>query len=43
MAALEEKEAFATIRANARRTIVENYKFRAICLPNQLKLLEKLA
>ena len=43
VAALDDKKAFATIRANARRTIVENYNLGTICLPNQVKLIEGLA
>lgn len=31
----------ANIRQNARRTIVENYDLKTICLPEQLKLLER--
>jgi len=41
--ALADRQAFATIRANARRTIVENYDLRTICLPAQLRLLKMAA
>lgn len=35
-----DKDGFATLRQNARRTIVENYDLKTICLPKQLGLLE---
>ena len=35
------KNGYADIRENARRTIVENYDLASICLPAQLRLLEK--
>lgn len=38
--ALADSPRFAPLRAAARRTIVENYDLRRICLPAQLKLLE---
>ncbi|NKI69939.1 glycosyltransferase [Collimonas pratensis] len=38
--ALTDKHAHNTIRDNARRTIVENYDLKSICLPQQLRLLE---
>jgi glycosyltransferase involved in cell wall biosynthesis len=41
--ALADRKAFAAIRANARRTIVENYDLRTICLPAQLRLLNMAA
>jgi glycosyltransferase involved in cell wall biosynthesis len=41
--ALADGQAFAAIRANARRTIVENYDLRTICLPAQLRLLNMAA
>jgi glycosyltransferase involved in cell wall biosynthesis len=34
------RDGFADIRQNARRTIVEKYDLKTICLPAQLKLLE---
>jgi glycosyltransferase involved in cell wall biosynthesis len=37
---LEQPEAFATIRRNARRTILEKYDLQTICLPAQLRLLD---
>jgi glycosyltransferase involved in cell wall biosynthesis len=40
IAALQDRQAYDTIRANARRTIVENYDLKTICLPAQLKMLE---
>ena len=39
---LEHPEAFTHVRENARRTIIENYDLKTICLPAQLKLLERL-
>lgn len=36
----EGRDGFAEIRQNARRTIVENYDLKTICLPAQLKLIE---
>jgi len=41
--ALADRQAFAAIRAKARRTIVENYDLRTICLPAQLRLLKMAA
>jgi glycosyltransferase involved in cell wall biosynthesis len=43
VAALEDAGAFAQLRENARRTIVENYDLKTICLPAYLKLVESLA
>ncbi len=40
---LTDRQAFAAIRTNARRTIVENYDLRTICLPAQLRLLKMAA
>lgn len=41
IAALEAgRNGYADIRLNARRTIVENYDLKSICLPAQLRLLE---
>ncbi|HXA46921.1 MAG TPA: glycosyltransferase family 4 protein [Burkholderiaceae bacterium] len=40
---LADRPAFAAIRANARKTIVENYDLRTICLPAQLRLLNMAA
>ena len=40
---LADRNAFAAIRANARRTIVENYDLRTICLPAQLRLMNMAA
>jgi glycosyltransferase involved in cell wall biosynthesis len=37
--ALAKPDAFRKIRENARRTIVEDYDLRTICLPAQLKML----
>ena len=34
------KDSFSETRQNARRTIVEKYDLRSICLPVQLKLLK---
>ena len=41
--ALEDPLAFADVRLRARHTVVENYDLKTICLPAQLKLLERLA
>jgi len=41
--ALEDVRRHETLRHNARRTIIEKYDLRTICLPAQLSLLEKLA
>jgi glycosyltransferase involved in cell wall biosynthesis len=41
--ALSDRSAFLGIRANARKTIVENYDLRTICLPAQLRLLNMAA
>lgn len=41
--ALEDPRAFADVRLRARQTVVENYDLKTICLPAQLKLLERLA
>jgi len=40
---LADRQAFAPIRTNARKTIVENYDLRTICLPAQLRLLNMAA
>ena len=42
-AVLEDRTAFAPLRENARRTIVEKYDLKTICLPQQLRMVEKLA
>lgn len=39
--ALQEPGAFATIRNNARRTIIEQYDLKTVCLPAQLQMLER--
>ena len=36
------REGYADIRQNARRTVIENYDLNTICLPAQLKLLERV-
>jgi glycosyltransferase involved in cell wall biosynthesis len=41
--ALTGRASFATIRVNARRTIVDDYDLRSICLPAQLRLLTMAA
>jgi glycosyltransferase involved in cell wall biosynthesis len=38
--ALENRQAYARMRGNARRTIIERYDLGSICLPQQLGLLE---
>ena len=40
--ALEDARAHAQIRHNARRTIVDRFDLRTICLPAQLGLIDKL-
>lgn len=37
--ALETRDSFATLRVNARRTVVENFDLQTVCLPQQLELL----
>ena len=39
IAVLADHDAYAPLRKNARRTIVEKYDLRTICLPQQLRLL----
>jgi glycosyltransferase involved in cell wall biosynthesis len=41
--ALGDRKAFLKIRENARKTIVENYDLRTICLPAQLRLMNMAA
>ena len=41
--ALRENDDFQPLRAQARRTVVERYDLRRICLPAQLRLLQELA
>jgi glycosyltransferase involved in cell wall biosynthesis len=41
--ALEDPRAFASLRQNARQTIVDRYDLRSICLPAHLRLLKSLA
>ena len=41
IAALSEPRAFDALRTTARRTIVERYDLRRVCLPGQLRLLEE--
>jgi glycosyltransferase involved in cell wall biosynthesis len=38
--ALENKPAFAAVREHARRSIIDKYDLKTICLPKQLQLLE---
>lgn len=38
---LKDRDAFLPISKNARRTIVENYDLKSICLPAQLRLLDR--
>jgi glycosyltransferase involved in cell wall biosynthesis len=40
---LADRKAYETIRQNARKTILENYDLRTICLPAQLRLLNMAA
>jgi len=41
--ALEDKHSFASLRQNARQTIVDRYDLRTICLPAHLRLLNMMA
>ncbi|MFI4941002.1 MAG: glycosyltransferase [Burkholderiales bacterium] len=41
--AFANRDAYSAIRQNARRTIVENYDLRTICLPAQLRLVNMAA
>ncbi len=43
VAALESPSAFASLREQARRTIVENYDLKTICLPQQMVMVKELA
>jgi glycosyltransferase involved in cell wall biosynthesis len=40
--ALEDRHAFASLRQNARQTILDRYDLRSICLPAHLRLLNTL-
>jgi glycosyltransferase involved in cell wall biosynthesis len=40
--ALDDGKAFASIRENARQTIIDRYDLRSICLPGLLRLLNML-
>lgn len=40
IAALADAGAFSTLRTHARRTVVEKYDLRSICLPEQLRFLD---
>jgi len=40
--ALEDSRAFASLRQNARQTVVDRYDLRSICLPAHLRLLNML-
>jgi glycosyltransferase involved in cell wall biosynthesis len=40
---LTDRQAYAPLKLNARKTIVENYDLRTICLPAQLRLLNMAA
>jgi glycosyltransferase involved in cell wall biosynthesis len=40
--ALEDRKAFASLRQNARQTIVDRFDLRSICLPAHLRLLNML-
>ena len=41
--ALEDRALFAVLRENARRTIVEKYDLKTICLPQQLAMIGEVA
>ena len=43
VAALESPAAFAPLREQARRTVVDKYDLKSICLPAQLRMIEELA
>jgi glycosyltransferase involved in cell wall biosynthesis len=43
IAALEDRNAFASLRQNARQTIIDRYDLGSICLPAQLRLLKMLS
>jgi glycosyltransferase involved in cell wall biosynthesis len=43
VAVLADRDAYAALGQNARKTIVENYDLRTICLPAQLRLLNMAA
>jgi glycosyltransferase involved in cell wall biosynthesis len=40
--ALEDSNSFASLRQNARQTIIDRFDLRSICLPAQLRLLNML-
>jgi len=40
--ALEDRRSFASLRQNARQTIIDHYDLRSICLPAHLRLLNML-
>jgi hypothetical protein len=40
--ALEDSKSFASLRQNARQTIVDRFDLRSICLPAHLRLLNML-
>jgi glycosyltransferase involved in cell wall biosynthesis len=42
IAALEDSKSFASLRQNARETILERYDLRSVCLPAHLRLLNML-
>jgi hypothetical protein len=39
---LEDRRAFASLRQNARQTVLERYDLRSVCLPAHLRLLNAL-
>lgn len=43
IAALEAPEHSATIRMNARQTVIDRYDLRSVCLPAQLLLVNRVA
>ena len=42
IAVLEDPRAFAALRENARRTVVDRYDLERICLPAQKRLIEEV-
>jgi glycosyltransferase involved in cell wall biosynthesis len=40
--ALEDRRAFASLRQNARQTVLDRYDLRSVCLPAHLRLLNML-
>jgi glycosyltransferase involved in cell wall biosynthesis len=43
LAALSDPRAFRALRRKARRTVIERYDLKRVCLPEQLRRLKRLA